>query len=287
MNKSAMLLENLFEEEVAQKQDHIDPLSFVKNTQPKKRSTPVPEVEIVGPIDNLGWEDQGLKESAAKKYLSKDIVQWTRLDLRRYVCDKYLQKYGGLMSFAPALAFSALNAIQFSISQQTKIECDNIGLKNYVDYFFEHFADDVIRKEKKGLTFYTLSYQKYINAYVSQLSTRRHLESLAEPEPSLSAELNLKSVQAAFKINPTRLLTKFGVLIAANFLVMVKKQTAEKAIFYINSALDKIHKDEVVSATEKYNPYPTWLIIKDLSLFNMKASIQISADNQLLEFLRS
>jgi hypothetical protein len=256
----------------------VDPLAVLAMTKPKLPPPPTGhKIKDIRRPPTTGWDDKMLT-SGFSAIGDKPLEKWTRLDLRRYVAHIYNLRWGDTLPMRGEYAL--INEIIVKIEHCFRTQIGQEGnsiLKEYFDFFVETQVPDAAR-EKGGLNWRKFSYTKYIIAFVKHWKAKQVApvapEPVAEPLPQApAAGLDAASVQAAYRKAPVVFVREFGVIVTINYLVMVKKQTLDKAIAYAKTALEKIAATspgdlkEVRAATERHQPYPKWLSFVDVSGF--------------------
>jgi hypothetical protein len=252
-----------------------DPNAFLKLTAPNLPPAPkararkrVKTAATVG-----GWQDETLIRAAkAASYEGKDVKDWNSIDLRRYVANTYFKKWGETLK----------GNIQVRYNNQVIASVENIirtrlGLEGYavLKEYFDWFIDTQVVTAAQmpgGMMWNRFSYFKFVNAFCDKRKQpQAAAETLREPEAAVetpsapkSHRINLGELQTAFRMNPQVFVSRYGVVIPINYLLMVRKQSVDKAVEYVRNAVNKIHTvspaavREVFEATERYEPYPKW-----------------------------
>ena len=83
--------------------------------------------------------------------LSKDLVEWTQRDFALYISDLYYKKFSKPIGFGIIGMSAYLGRIKVNVKEAVGF-CDNIVLKDYIDYYFKNWIEHHISdwKDKFG-----------------------------------------------------------------------------------------------------------------------------------------
>lgn len=200
--------------------------------------------------------------------IRENIDEWTSDDYVRYIAQlfwiRYKKPFG--LNFAPCK--HEFKDVQAKISSKLGFLAPNFIAKDYVDFFFTHFADDCVRRTKR-VYMKEMAYLKYINAFLKNYDVKeahaKYVKQQSAPTNSVF-DLSPESLELSFSSGSKSLVINFGVIIAINWLYMVKKKSQQECVEIVTSVLKEISGSKNISvirgATEKWSPYPTWFPFK-------------------------
>lgn len=174
--------------------------------------------------------------------------------------------------------------------------CCNLIMKDYIVYFFENHIDDFIKR--KGDFYFRQMRQDWIiksfkDGYNFQESFIRYVSK--EKSKNKKYKLENEEIKKSFLLGDTTLVGNYGVVIALNWLLKIKKMDKAEAVKMVVNACREMRKKSMIeiakNATEIYSPYPSKLLFKSPQLIfdKIDRSIQLEVefnDNSKLDFLQ-
>ena len=154
--------------------------------------------------------------------------------------------------------------------------------------------------DRRPFTFATLGFGIHIRDYV-QRNARRPQPEVVAPTQTIKT-VSSEEIGRKMSISYQGVLLNYGVVIAANYLIAVRRMASAEAFDRTGKALmsmvraDKRSWDAVCTATEKYGPYPKQLCFDpELMIVGLEAAIAgklkrvkiIEGDNDSLSFLKA
>jgi len=251
-------------------------------------------VELTGkkiPKERIGYN----KIRSNNFYIIKEnILDWSNKDFALYTSKKFSEKYSeywdvrimGVTTYIGRIKESLFDAIGF---------CDNITLKNYIDFFFDNYIDQ-IKSETGGMFFIKSLRRSYIiEAFFENYKYSPSLPiKLIVIDKGSIKELDLEK---SYLIGNESMVLKYGIVLPINYLIIKKLYSKEKAIDVIGSAVRNIKNVSglgvIINRTADFSPYPKRFPFND---FNEVVSILGKSDlikknifkkTKLYEFLRS
>jgi len=170
--------------------------------------------------------------------------------------------------------------------------CCNLMIHDYIVYFFDNYIDYF--RDKDGFYFSQLKQDYIILGFQESYDFRERFVNYTtkQKQKNKKYKLTKDEIQKSYDMGDTTLVGNYGVVIALNWLLKIKKIDKKKAIKIIVDAcreMDKKHLiDVVVSATEIYSPYPLNIAFKSPQLiFNkidedIKISVDFNQDNKMI-----
>lgn len=254
----------------------------------------VKSVELVGkktPEERTGYD----KINSSNFYIIKEnILDWSNKDFALYISKKFTEKYSeywdvrimGVTTYIGRIKESLFNLIGF---------CDNVTLKNYIDFFFYNYIDQV--KTEAGGKFFVSSLKK---SYIIESFLENYKYSPSLPtKPIIIDKEGIKEndLEKSYIIGNESMVLKYGIVLPINYLIIKKAYIKEKAIDVINSAVRNIKNvsglEVIINRTVDFSPYPKEFPFHDFNkvVFILGKSDLIKKSifkkTKLYEFLRS
>lgn len=169
--------------------------------------------------------------------------------------------------------------------------CDNIILKDYVDYFFDQHIDYYM---KTNVHFYisfmrqTMPLERFYESYSYKDSVDKGESNIVFEKRTKKGDVEEGSLEASYVLGLDRLLMDFGVVVAVNWLHMEKKKSkrdiARQVMTYVEIIKRKGSMGDLERVTAKFSPYPDDFEIKNFnSFFNkfgMNVDIEFTSNNK-------
>jgi len=252
-------------------------------------------------VSGEGQKKEKKKRKYIKKAFPKVIDNWITSDFVRFASRIFYSRYGKKWTLNFSAQCKEVLKIKDCLSEIFGF-CNNAILKDYIEWFFEHKSDVFV--EKNGEFFFSyLCYDKILSLFYVEYSFKHPEEQHDNEEqynneeqydsidtPEIKSEDQFADIENTFLLNDEDFVSKYGVIIAVNWLITSRKFSAKEAIHYVYSACDKIHSkglfDNVIKSTVKYNPYPGRLEFLDANKIAKKINpllslcVEITIDNR-------
>jgi hypothetical protein len=238
-----------------------------------------------------GWDS--VPDRKLTRYQDKEVSQWNNNDVRWYFKDSYFKRYGtGGGSIPIALFNQNVSQILFTVGKRLGNEPPKAFFKDYIDYFFERFADAEI-KARGSLAFWALTKERPLLMYLEYMGANRPkavesevvVEQVLLPQPSM---LTNDLLITAYRVSPRDMLTQFGAVIPVNFLMAYKGKSLDESIGYVEKSLLKFADDdkkEMFAATARWGPYPAWLRFTAAEKFGA-SKVDVVTQNPVFDCLK-
>jgi hypothetical protein len=203
------------------------------------------------------------------------LEEWTHRDVALYIRKKLLDKYNrnieiniiGLTLYMGHIEATLNNVFGF---------CDMIVLRDYIDFYFEKWSDFFLKKSKGEFIPTTLKYNEPIQEFAKRYDYAKQMDAYlkrqkqskvnAEQSAQKAVEFYAKDIEHAYLLGASRLLSRFGILMPMNWLILKAGYTEQDAMKYIANALSDMYQKHIlqqaIDATENQNPYPQTLLYK-------------------------
>jgi len=252
--------------------------------KPKRKKKTEKPVEIYGPktsVREIAISD--IKDSVRWK-VRENLSEWKNSDFTIYFIQQFRENINNEWQA------SRLAMILYFGKTADKINdifgfCDNIILKDYIDFFIKEWAM-YFWKEKGNFTLwylnddrpikdfikkydYSVSFNKFISGKKTNVvNSKKHKK-----------EVSSKEIEQYYFAGGEGLIMEYGLLIPVNWLIKCKGYSIERANLYIVGAFGSLcsigNWKEVVSKTESLNPYPESFVVRDCSSIFKKLNLEI------------
>lgn len=198
--------------------------------------------------------------------IKEDVLDWSNKDFALYISKKFSDKYFeywdvrimGVTTYMGRIKESLFEAIGF---------CDNITLKNYIDFFFDNHIDNI--KNETGGKFYLKSLRR---SYIIEefLESYKYSPSINEKQfIKDKKDLTELDLEKSYLVGNETMVLKYGVVLPINYLVIKKEYSMEKAVDVIRSAVRNIKNvsglDVIIKRTHDFSPYSDKLPFNNMS----------------------
>jgi len=252
---------------------------FNKKKKSKTESKEQP-VEIYG--ENSSVKDISLDDIKMNRSwnIREDILEWRHSDFVIYIKNKFNEKIDPTWDCDKIAMVLYFGSIKDKISEVVSF-CDNIVIKDYVDFFIDNWAE-YYWKEKGNFTLWymnnDLPLKAFFKGYDYNESFRNYFSDV-ETKKEDKKEINSKEIENHYYASGEGLILEYGLLIPLNWLVEYKKRSIDHAILYIIGAFGSLCSSgnwrEVIHKTESFNPYPDKFIIRDCDEIFEKLNLNI------------
>jgi hypothetical protein len=237
------------------------------------------------------YKDIGKKGQSKKK---NSLDEWGPFDFFRFTHKLYLKRYKVDWDLKIGGSSLEINKIKDQLVDMFGY-CCNLMLYDYIIYFFDHHMDDF--KNRGGFYFSQLKKDWILSEFRNSYNFReRFVHYMTQKkQKNVKYKLTNEEIQKSYDAGDENLVGNYGVVIALNWLLNVKKMNKKVAIKIVVDACLSMYKknmlDIVESATEIYSPYPSNLAFKSPQLIFNKIDNDIDIDvdfnkNNKMKFLQ-
>lgn len=229
----------------------------------------------------MEWSELKIKKNVFKEKSSID--EWNTHDFFRYTSELYDKtfKRDGFWNLRLGGASLEIKKL-YDLLEGTFGFKTNLMVKDYIDYFFKYFAKKY--KSKNGNFYFSqLRNDEVIVSFSSNYDFKKSMNDYLSKnnKNDVSHSLDLKDVNASYKVSTFSLLLNYGIIIPFNWLLLNKKIDKDIVIKRISDdlkkAVDENIIDVIIKKTEEYSPYPDWFVFKQaeyiLELIGVKKKI--------------
>lgn len=254
-------------------------LSAISGCKLPKKETVKSDLVIIGEGEAKKGDFSKLKKKSSWQ-IKQDLFDWTNRDFALYISKCYKQKYDsyldaslvGMTTYLPRVKQALLDSIGF---------CDNIVTKDYIEFFFEKWAEHFrINSEKDRFSIQTMRFKEPIIDFAEEYDYKARVQHYTNPSEQKTSE----SLQAPLKITNDKMLEaysvgienfvlEYGVIATVNWLIMSKGEESKEAAKKVIVAASRLNSqgaiEKVKYITKKLSPYPSWFVAKNYKvIFN-------------------
>lgn len=203
--------------------------------------------------------------------LRRDLLEWKYNDFAYYLVNKIQQqvypewnaKILGVTLYMGRIKDVLMDILGF---------CDNIVLRDYIDYFADNWGKYYIKL--KG-SFY-IAYMRYdqplkefASRYNYKKSVAKYVKKQSKVEQESVNSILSADLENAYLASGESLLLDYGVVASINWLILQKRFSVEEAMDYVSGAYISLYNrgdwKYAVNITKKMSPYPNWFMVRDVS----------------------
>lgn len=268
-------------------------------------------VELTGKSksDKLNWNS-----NKSSNWKIKPVASWNKKDLVKYWSDEYYRHFGAYPGNAMAYPahYQSLEGIKFMLEKALEVEeATPPYIKWYFDWVFNNNIPEKIIVKRGNCVLFDIKNEKFILEFKHFVKTQPNsiieeavgsqdlFSSSSSSTATIATEVIVPSnhiaitdIEDAYSIHSQYFLENFGIIIPIAYLVNIKNKTLLEAKNYVIKAVDKINQSQrkdslqkIISATNKYQPYPKWLPLTDIKEI-ISIDIEIAEENSMFNQLR-
>lgn len=203
------------------------------------------------------YKDIGKKGRLRKK---KNLDEWGAFDFFRFAQNLYLKKYKTSWNLQIGGSSLEINRIKDKLVDIFGY-CCNLMLYDYIVYFFNYHID--FFKKNQGFYFRQMRQEWVLLDFQESYDFRERFVDYmtAKKQKNKKYELTKEEIQKTYDSGDQNLVGNYGVVIALNWLLVIKKMSKKEAVKVVIDACLEMYKknmiDIVKEATEIYSPYPS------------------------------
>ncbi len=274
----------------------------VKKKRVKKKEKKLENKKNVAIIDNQ--EGFSISETETEFCSYKDISgkgklrsknsleEWGAYDFFRFAHCLYLKKYKVNWDLNIGGNSIEINRIRDKFYDIFGF-CCNLIMRDYIVFFFDSYIDD-FRREEGDFYFNQMRKDHIILAFREDYDFQERFTEYMTKEKNKNKKYSLtkEEIKISFSIGDATLLVNYGVVIALNWLLKIKKMSKKEAVkLVVDICRDMYEKDIldiIKNSTEVYSPYPSNLLFKSPQLIfnkidkNMHLNVVFTGNKKIL-----
>ena len=198
-----------------------------------------------------------------------NLFDWNNRDFALYILNSYSNRYKdkyqanivGVVTYMGWIKKQVHNVMGF---------CDNVVLKDYIDFFFRKWSDFFKSRQKGVWHLQYLRKSQAIKQFVTQYSYQNRMKYYNDAlgkygisQIDLNSEFNSNGLQA--------FIIQYGIVTAVNYLVMSKNKQVVDGVKQVARCVVGIYAKNVSdynklrTRTFTYSPYPQKFIVKNFN----------------------
>ncbi len=235
----------------------------------------------------VSWKDKN-KRKTWQFDPNKPVSDWKAWDLFEFAHNLYVKKYNE--DWDLRRQGNSLVILQIFEKLERELGSNNyLMMRDYVIYFFEKHIDKFKRRKTHNDGFFDHMNRKdvirsFCHSYDYRKNFKRY-EGLRKKD--INKVITNADLENAYILSIGTLVSDFGIVIAANWLVAKKKFKKKDTVKMIFNACKSMYDKDVfhivVKSTEKNSPYPDWLMFKDPSIITNRIDKNIKINVEFLE----
>lgn len=242
-----------------------------------------------------GYEEIGKLRKHRVPKKKNSLEEWGAFDFFRFAHSLYMKRFGNPWDLKIGGNSLVINRIRDKF-YDTMGYCCNLIMRDYIVFFFDNYISDFV-KTHGDFYFSQMNENWLISLFRDQYDFVQSFRNYVQKERrgvEVKNEISIEGIQESFQIGDTTLLGNYGIVVALNWLVTVKKMDRKKATKLVIGACQEMHKrnliNAVIQSTELYSPYPDSLPFKspDKLINRVDKSIKFNIefnDNDRMQFL--
>jgi hypothetical protein len=253
-----------------------------QNLKPKSKESPVEVYGATTSVRSIAISD--IKNSPRWK-VRDDLSEWKNSDFTIYFIQQFRknidEEWNG-SRVAMILYFGKI----FDKVAETLGFCDNIVLRDYIDFFIKEWGM-YYWKKKGNFTLWYLKDDRPIRAFVEKYDYNDSFNKFMaeknghkiENKKRDKKEISKKRIEQYYLAGGENLILEYGLLVPLNWLITCKNYSIEHANLHIMGAFGSLYSrgnyQSVINETESLNPYPDSFVIKDCDIIFKKLNIEV------------
>ena len=245
--------------------------------EPKNEEKPVEIYGSTTSVKNIAISD--IKDIHGWK-IREDLFDWKNSDFTIYFIQQFKKIINEEWTGDRVAMILYFGRIIDKISEVLGF-CDNIVLKDYIDFFLKEWAM-YYWKKKGNFTLWYLRDDRPLKDFVGKYdyndSFNKYIASKSPSEKNESKkEISKNGIEQCYLAGGENLILEYGLLIPLNWLVIYKNYSIEQSNLYVVGAFDFLYSNnnwsKVFSTTEFFNPYPESFTIRDCDIIFKKFDV--------------
>lgn len=239
-------------------------LAAINSVPTPNKKEKINQEEIFKEEKELSFDDIKLK-----KKTTENIFKWNNKNFSGYILKLYRETFKedfqcnivGLVTFVPRISQSLHEINGF---------CDNVVLKEYIDYYFKNWAKQHSKSSPTGK--WGLPSIRFDQPLKQFFNNFNYSDCLRKYQIQFGFSFLLKEkIESEFVKGEEELLFSFGPIIFINYLIIEKKikpSDAAKTLACLLTNIyncDKIDLINILKKGENYSPYPDWFVCKNIN----------------------
>jgi hypothetical protein len=229
----------------------------------------VEELRLYGGATRVITLDNFKHHDKLKWQIRLDVFQWTNRDIALYITEKYYKKYKNNWDVSIVGVATHVDRIKKCLFDILGF-CDNVVMKDYLDYFFTYWADLCVHGANKTLRFKSFLGSDPIDEFVDSYNYSERVQyyisgSDSDYEGNLP-KVDINKIDMSYSLGIDNLILDFGIIVAMNYLLK-KGKPLNIATKLVSDAAVRICKDSdyslVAEITNAYSPYSNKMIYKN------------------------
>jgi len=203
------------------------------------------------------------KDIRSRKYfeIKENILEWSSRDFVFYAKNLYYKKYNKDCGLQVPMACKTINELKSEI-ENIFISCNNILIKDYIDFFFDNYLENIINNGK-DFYFSQLKDYKIITVFYNNYGEVKKKNKISD---EITDTLDNKIMESLYFLDKESFVYKYGIILSINWLIFKRNLTIKEAKKSVNKickiAYYKKLFNIIEKSTEQFSPYPDWLKVK-------------------------
>jgi len=245
---------------------------------------------IIEKVDTDFCEYSDIGKKTNQLLPKNSLEEWGAYDFFVFGHKLYVEKYGRPWDLKIGGGSLEINRIRDKFYDLFGF-CCNLIMRDYIIFFFDNYIDDFIKRN--GDFFFTHMstnwviisfYEHYDFAVKFADYTRR------EKKETEEKDITREEIRQAFIVGDTTLVGNYGIVVAMNWLIKIKKISKKEAAKLVIDSCRNMNQRGMINiiknSTECYSPYPINLNFKSPQSImdevddNIKLDIEFNDDNK-------
>ena len=284
---------------------HINDVSKNKKIKRKNKKDIKPTVIKLGSGLELIGEDQAVllnfDEIPKGRNIKKRerLEEWITVDFVSYIQDLYYKVSNSTLMMSVPAACQQVKRVRDELYELTGNTTNRI-VRDFILFFFENHMKRLLR-EQGDFYFKQMLDPEILELFHNSWSYKNSIEKenkISLKDFNQNNILIENEIEKSHMLSVDNLIYKYGIIIAINWLI-IKGIEGRKSIKMALQVCFRMYKNDIFyqikESTERYSPYPDYLVFKKLDLFlskideNLKFNIQFTNSKEISEkfnFLR-
>ena len=245
-------------------------------------------LEVPSEAKYVGFDDKTVRLWQKPKRSAKPTDEWVTGDFASYARWLHYRRYNRDWDLNFRAACVEALRVRDNIVD-TYGFCDNTVFRDFIDFFFDTFADSFMGRSKRFL-FVQMSNDNVLTRFAEEYDYRERIgpsspESKPFKQRTEEKEISESLVRETYLLSPQRAVAEFGVVVMVNFEHVcqgLSPRDAARSVYSecmaANSRPNSQLLDQIKQSTESMGPYPKWLpfLAGDKLLKKVDDSIKVS-----------
>jgi len=232
--------------------------------------------------------DSWIVNTNNKTYSGKEVKDWNKRNFLSYIHDKYRDVF--LNEISTPIAHGMFEMATLFDLIQGSVDCSDedvsVAVYGYINWYFDRYIYDIVERFGVWKVKY-VNHPQAISSFVNSIKP-----DISKDVGSISKnKVNKKLLDIAYRGTAEKFISMYGAIIVYGYLMTCQGLSSDASASYVKDGVIGMLKsglftlDQVISITNKYNPYPKRFERLNVSqlVFSLKNHFGVAVDKMRVD----